>query len=119
MKFFSDAGKFLERVQPFLVRREAEHCLILGLLDGLRSGEQFGAAPPLMALIENHDDVVAVALMTPPRNLVLSWTANDSTIDIIADELRTQGVAIPGVNGSAGIARKFALKWCELSGLTF
>ena len=84
MKFFSDAGEFLERVQPFLVTREAEHCLILGLLDGLRSGEQFGAAPPLMA-----------------------------------DELQAKGVAIPGINGSADIARKFALKWCELSGHTF
>jgi hypothetical protein len=41
IKFFSDAGPFLERVQPFLLRREAEHCLILGLLDGLRAGEQW------------------------------------------------------------------------------
>ena len=119
MKFFSDAGEFLERVQPFLVTREAEHCLILGLLDGLRSGEQFGAAPPLMASVEAGGEVAAVVLMTPPHNVVVSWTADDSTIGAIADELHSKGAAIPGVNGSADIARKFALKWCELSGRTF
>lgn len=118
IKFFSDAGQFLERVQPFLVRREAEHCLILGLLDGLRSGEQWGSDPPLMAAAEDGGAVKAVALMTPPHNLILSWTADDSALDAIADELHARGVAIPGVNSSAEIARRFALKWSELSGRT-
>jgi len=119
MKFFSDAGEFLERVQPFLVRREAEHCLILGLLDGLRSGEQWGSDPPLMAAAEEGGEVKAVALMTPPHNLILSWTADDSALDAIAHDLHARGVATPGVNSSAEIARRFALKWSELSGRTF
>jgi uncharacterized protein len=116
LRFFSDAHEFLERVQPFLLRREAEHCLILGLLDGLRAGEQWGAEPPLMASIENQDEVAAVALMTPPHNLIISWTADDSTLDAIARELHAKAVAVPGVNSSDCIARKFALKWSELSG---
>ena len=115
LNFFSDAGQFLERVQPFLLRREAEHCLILGLLDALRAGEQFGVAPPLMASVEERGDVAAVTLMTPPHNLILSWIADDSTIGTIANEFHSNRVAIPGVNSSADIARKFALKWCELS----
>jgi uncharacterized protein len=119
MKRFSDAGEFLELVQPFLLRREAEHCLILGLLDGLRAGEQWGTEPPLMASVENHDEVAAVALMTPPHNLIVSWTADDSTLDEIARELHAKAEAVPGVNSSADIARKFALKWSELSGHTF
>jgi uncharacterized protein len=119
IKRLSDAGQFLERVQPFLLRREAEHCLILGLLDGLRAGEQWGAEPPLMALVENHDEVAAVVLMTPPHNLIISWTADDSTLDAIARELHTKAVAVPGINSSADIAQKFALKWSELSGQTF
>ncbi|MGB0061238.1 GNAT family N-acetyltransferase, partial [Candidatus Binatus sp.] len=106
----------LERVQPFLLRREAEHCLILGLLDGLRSGDQWGAAPPLMGLVENSGEVAAVALMTPPHNLILSWIGDDSTIDAIAQELHANGVAIPGVNSSAEVARKFVAKWSQLSG---
>ena len=67
IEFVTDAANFLERTQPFLLRREAEHCLILGLLDGLRSGEQWGPTPPLMALVENRDEVAAVVLMTPPH----------------------------------------------------
>jgi uncharacterized protein len=119
MKFFSDAGQFLERVQPFLLSREAEHCLILGILDGLRAGEQWGSAPPLMAMVEERGEVTAVVLMTPPQNLILSWTADDSTIDAIAHELHAAGVAIPGVNSSAEVARKFASKWSELSTRTY
>ncbi len=71
-----------------------------------------------MALAEERGEVTAVALMTPPHNLVLSWTADDSTIDAIARELHASGVSLPGVNGSAEIARKFAEKWSELSGCT-
>ena len=119
IKLFSDAGQFLERVQPFLLRREAEHCLILGLLDGLRAGEHWGSEPPLMASVENHDEVAAVALMTPPHNLIISWTADDSALDAIARALHAKAVAVPGVNSSADIAQKFALKWSELSGQTF
>lgn len=116
MKFFSDAGEFLQRVQPFLLTREAEHCLILGLLDGLRAGAQWGPAPPLMAVAEEDGEVACVVLMTPPHHMILSWTARDSTIDAIAHELHASGVAIPGVNSSAEIAKKFAAKWSELSG---
>ncbi|MGC2305125.1 MAG: GNAT family N-acetyltransferase [Candidatus Binatus sp.] len=119
IKLFSDAGQFLERVQPFLVRREAEHCLILGLLDGLRAGEQWGTEPPLMASVENRDEVTAVILMTPPHNLILSWTADDSALDLIAVDIHAKGVAVPGVNGSADIAQKFALRWSELSGCSY
>jgi predicted GNAT family acetyltransferase len=119
IRFFADAGQFLERVQPFLLRCEAEHCLILGLLDGLRAGEQWGSDPPLMAVAEEGGEVKAVVLMTPPHNLILSWTADDSALDAIAHDLHARSVAIPGVNSSAEIARRFALKWSELSGRTF
>jgi uncharacterized protein len=115
IKFFSNPREFLERVQPFLLTREAEHCLILGLLDGLIAGEQWSPAPPLMALAEKDGEVVAVALMTPPHNLILSWTADDSTIDTIVHELHATGVTLPGVNSSAEVARKFSAKWSELS----
>jgi len=119
IKSSSDAGRFLERVEPFLSKREAEHCLLLGLLHGLRDGEQWGTAAPLMASVEERGEVAAVVLMTPPRNLILSWTSDDSTINTIARELHAKGMEIPGVNGSAAIAREFALKWSQLSGCSF
>lgn len=118
IKFSSDAGRFLARVQPFLLKREAEHCLILGLLHGLRDGEQWGTAPPLMASVEDRGEVAAVVLMTPPHNLIVSWTGDDSTIDAIARELHVKGVAIPGVNSSAEIAGKFVAQWSQRSGCT-
>jgi len=119
IKFFSDAGTFLEHVQHFLLSREAEHCLILGLLDGLRAGERWGDAPPLMAAVEDRGEVAAVVLMTPPHNLILSWTADDALVDTLANELHASGVRVPGVNGTVEIARKFALRWSAFTGRSF
>jgi uncharacterized protein len=119
LRFSTDATQFLERVQPFLLRREAEHCLILGLLHELQAGEVWGAVSPLMASVEERGEIAAVVLMTPPRNLIISWTSEDSTIETIARELHAKGVGIPGVNGSAAIAQKFALLWSQLSGRSF
>lgn len=116
MNFFSDARKFLDRVQPFLLEREAEHCLILGLLDGLSAGERWGSEPPLMALAEESGAVTGVALMTPPQNLILSWTRDDATIESIARELHDANIAIPGVNGSVGVVEKFSGAWSRLTG---
>ena len=116
LRFFSDAREFLERVQPFLLAREAEHCLILGLLEGFCGGERWGSQPPLMALAEDSGEVAGVALMTPPHNLILSWTRDDEAIEIIVRELQAASIAIPGVNGSVGIVEKFAETWSRLKG---
>jgi uncharacterized protein len=116
LRFFSDAREFLERVQPFLLDREAEHCLILGLLDGLCGGERWGSQPPLMALTEDRGQVTGVLLMTPPQNLIVSWIRDDATIEAVARELYGAGVAIPGVNGSVRVAQTFAETWSRLTG---
>lgn len=68
-----------------------------------------------MVAAEDRGEVAAVALMTPPHNLILSWIADDSSIDALAEELHASGASIPGVNSSAEIARKFALKWSAIS----
>jgi uncharacterized protein len=116
LRFFSDARKFLDRVQPFLLEREAEHCLILGLLDGLSADERWGSEPPLMALTEDRGEVTGVALMTPPQNLIVSWVRDDAAIEAIARELHRAGIVVPGVNGSVRIAQAFAESWSRLAG---
>ena len=60
-------ASFLNVCSRLLLTREAEHCLILGLLDGLLGkGDQWGPAPPLMALAEKHGEVILIALMETP-----------------------------------------------------
>src|SRR6266542_6996388 len=66
---------FAERAEPFLLRNEAAHNLILGITADLfrtqgRSSQP--VEPPYLATVEAGDQVVAAAVRTPPYNLVLS-----------------------------------------------
>lgn len=110
---FDDADVFLRRVGPFLLAREAEHSLLLGILTGLRAGIRY-AGPPLLVALEDGDTVVAAALRTPPHNLVLSL-APDAAVDALAEGLADVG--LPGVNGPRREAERFARRYGERRGL--
>jgi predicted GNAT family acetyltransferase len=58
--------------------------------------------------------VVAVALRTPPRNLILSEVDAHDAVVLLADELA--GEEIPGVVGPPEAVRRFAERWTERTG---
>lgn len=105
---FSDVAAFLDRVGPFLLAREAEHSLMLGILTGLEAGRRYDGAP-LLAAVQHANEVVAAALRTPPYNLVLSL-AQPPALACLAGGLADED--LPGVNGpraeAAGFARRYA-----------
>ena len=75
-----DARAFLEAAGPFLERREAEHNLLFGIAATLMTDpDRPMTAPPLFAVVRRAGEVVAAALMTPPFNVVLSWTDEASS----------------------------------------
>jgi len=63
-----DAESFLERAGPFLLEREAEHNLILGLAGRLRTNPLLYGDEPYFAVVLDDRRVLAAALRTPPRN---------------------------------------------------
>jgi uncharacterized protein len=106
-----DVGAFFERVEPFLLRSEAAHSLLIGFRAPLeRDPHAYGDADPyLAAAIDESGAVVAVAARTPPYNLVLSLTDDDRATDALAADLAGEwlpGVIAPVAVGEAFLARR-------------
>jgi hypothetical protein len=102
---FDDAGAFFAHVSPFLARREAEHNLLLGFRSTLeRDPHAYGPDDPYLAAAKAGDEVVGVAVRTPPHTLVLSLMEMP-VVEAFAASLRD--ARLPGVSGPADVAASF------------
>jgi predicted GNAT family acetyltransferase len=102
----SDLASFRARVEPWLLEREAENNLLLGLL----ASPPRTPAPVLILVEDASGAVVGVALQTPPYNLIVAQ-APAKALDAILDQLDGDGLAIPGVNGPNVASRHVAQAW--------
>ncbi|NPV07909.1 MAG: GNAT family N-acetyltransferase [Anaerolineae bacterium] len=119
LKRFDRGSDFYERAKPFLLKREAEHNLILGIAAGIASGAEWVHPPPYLALVEEEDEPVAAAVMTPPHNLILSDTDYQEALTLFASDLLAGGWEPPGVTGPVELARAFADIWRERTGRSY
>lgn len=113
----ADADAFLSLAGEFLLGREAEHCLILGLAGNLQLGIMALEEAPLLVVVVAGvagDRVAAAALRTPPYNLVLSMVEELDAIDALAAALA--GEPLPGVSGPSEPAARFAERWTARTG---
>lgn len=120
---FADPSAFAARAIPFLLEREAEHCLPIGIIGALHRGETYGPDTPYMALVEDEaGDVVEVIVMTPPQNLVVSHVApqaeaqTEAIMRAVAEAGLRSYPDLPGVVGPAWVAREFTVQWQALTG---
>jgi predicted GNAT family acetyltransferase len=112
---YARVDDFLAAAGVFLEEREAEHNLILGVAGSLRDERRtIDEAPPLFATVTAGAHVVAAALRTPPRNLILSEVDDRAAVSVLADGL--SGEEIPGVVGPPEAVRQFAERWTERTG---
>jgi hypothetical protein len=65
---FDDAAAFLDRAEPWLLKAEAEHNLLLGLAHRLKRSAQ-GFEPRVYLATVEDDGVVGCAFRTPPFKL--------------------------------------------------
>ncbi len=101
----ADVDDFLAAAGGFLVAREAEHNLILGICSNLREAPEAYPAPPYFATVTDGDRVVAVAIQTPPFQLVLSEIDDPAAIPLLADDLVDRD--LPGAVGPVDHVRAF------------
>lgn len=123
LRRFDDVATFRARAEPFLLAHEAAHCLQLGILATLSEQPAEYPLPPYLALVEEGEHVAAVAVRTPPYNLVLSLLREDSppaaALDVIAADLAPQQPDLPGVLGPAPLSLAFAEIWHRRTGQVF
>ncbi len=94
---YADVEDFLAAAGDFLVAREAEHNLLLGVCQQVRDTPDAFTAAPYFATISEGDQICAVALQTPPFQLVISEVGDPAAIPLLADDL--VGRDLPGVVG--------------------
>ncbi len=101
---------FLDRAEPWLMRREEEHSLILGLAaDRARvAGDREDA--PYLATVERAGRVVGCALRTPPHKLVVTRLPREAASALVAD-LASAYDALPAVLGPVDAAQAVAESW--------
>lgn len=116
LRVFDDPQQFSTHVEPYLMAHEAEHCLLLGILGGVIRNPGFYAEMPYMAFIENADQVVAVAMRTPPARLLLSIVSDLTALSVIADALCESNATVPGVFAPKAVAAAFAEYWTKRTG---
>ncbi|MCC5638265.1 GNAT family N-acetyltransferase [Nostoc sp. CHAB 5844] len=116
---FQDASEFYAKVAEYLLRQEALHNLLLGICHTLISHPERFDAMPYLATVEVDGEIVAVALRTPPRPLLLSKIQDFQAIEVLAKDLSTFYPSLPGVNAPTDEAKAFALAWHSLTGQSF
>ena len=83
-----DARTFLDIAGPYLADREADNNLLFGIAANLiRDPDRLMTAPPYLAAVRRDSQVVAAALMTPPFNVVMSWTTDPDAVSALGETL--------------------------------
>ena len=112
----ADAGAFRERAEPWLMKAEDEHNLILGLssaLAGTDPGE--GENRQLWATVEAHGSVVGCAFRTPPYKLGLTRMPVDGAA-LVAREAAFGYRSLPAAFGPNEVVEAFGRAWAGATG---
>jgi uncharacterized protein len=115
---YCDAAAFFRRVRDFLERQECLNNQVLGTCIHLAERESPPRMSPLLATVEEGQKILLVAVMTPPRGLVLAADENYNAdaVDLLAQHLFSEDTRIPGVMGPGAVAGDFARAWSAQSG---
>ncbi len=119
-RFYDDIDEFYEVAFPFLLEHEAENNLPLSILNSLKKKlDTYGEEKPLLFSLSDAKIVKLIVLRTPPHDLLISYTDNLSTIEVLTGELKKRGEKFPGVLSFKAAADLFAEQWCEKNSLKY
>jgi len=116
---YQDANQFYDRVKDYLLKDEALHNVQLALCHSLIHNPGGFDEKPLLATVEAEGDILAVAMRTPSRNLLLSKIQDFGAIEAIAQDLHLTEKSLPGVNASTAEAKAFAETWRSLTSQSY
>ncbi|MFP7479886.1 GNAT family N-acetyltransferase [Terribacillus saccharophilus] len=117
MRFIQDHNvhQLLAKAESFLLEREAENNLLLGLLGRMAEGEDMGS---IFGRGEDQDGIRTVFLVTKGNRIILSdgtdWTDEEAVQ--LAELVQSFIPDLPGVIGPVKQANQFAQAWQQKSG---
>jgi len=116
--FYEDLYEFYNKAFSFLVKHEVKNSLPLTILNSLKKNiQKYGKEPPLMFSLAENGFIKLISLMTPPRDLIISYTDDLNNVKILVEELSKKNVYLPGVLSFKEAADKFTKLWCEKNSL--
>lgn len=116
---FQDAKEFCDRSQKYLLEKEFIHSLPLRIWQILIDNPKTYQESPYLATVEKDNIIVAVALKTPYRNLILSEARDLAALEKIAVDIYKNSPEIPGVTGLEKEIQTFAKIWQNLTGQSY
>ncbi len=89
----------------------------LGIAKGLSCGEINSTSNPYLSVVENSKTIVATAIQTSSnRKLILAKSGNIEAVELIAEDLATNSLSLPGVIAPKAEAESFVKTWKSLTG---
>lgn len=116
---FEDAREFYLQVKDYLLRHEAMHYLLLGISNALINNPEKYNCQPYLAAVELDTSIIAVAMQTPPRPVLLSQISNLAAVELIAQDLYSHQPSLLGVNSPHAESEAFAKSWIALTGQSY
>jgi len=117
LAIYEQANDFLDAALEPLLQEEEKNNLILGIALRVREGRSYGKGTPLFLTMHDGDTLIAAAIRTPPYNMILHCQADRlDALDAVASYLIEIGHPLPGVNGTADVAKAFAECWKRQTG---
>jgi predicted GNAT family acetyltransferase len=110
---FDDLDAFEDAVMPFLLTREAEHNLFIGICGQIREGRYTDF---YLTAVDDGGAVRAAAFRTPPFHIPLSHVEDPDAIGLIAADAHALYGELPGAAGGKQDVRAFAGAWERLTG---
>jgi predicted GNAT family acetyltransferase len=112
---YNSIQDFYTQAAPFLLQREAEHNLILGLCHVLTRNPERIQQPPYLATVQHDGRIIADAFMAPPNNMIISHTTSAGAIPLIAADAHTTYKTLPSVVSSTPFSEQFAQEWQRIA----
>jgi predicted GNAT family acetyltransferase len=109
------AQRFLDRAEEWLLVREAEHNLLLGLAHRLLSPSDAFGHPIYIATVEDSGKVVGCALRTPPFKLLITRMPADAA-PLLVEDVAQVYEEIPAILGEEDSAHAVGRAWCAHRG---
>lgn len=116
MKFtrYYTVEDFLQRTLKYLEKDEAANNLMLGIC--LNIGTYTREESPYFGVVEENDSLRLAAVMTPPQKLIVYGEESSiEAFELLAKDLLSNSISIPGVLGPSENARGFADVWKRLA----
>ncbi len=108
-----DAEEFFRQAADFLLAKEAENSLMLGLATDLGRTPAPERVPHRLWVVRYQGAVLGAAIWTPPFPVVLTGMPGEALGELL-DQIQTEGLDVPGFSAPFETAEAAARYWCGL-----